>query len=264
MCRSFILVEDDKAARFRYLAWRERCEAGGWGPGACGSNCEKTEAGADRAALIALCAQKKSSCVLRQDDLPSAHLSFPRVVQLAESGRGIGASDRAGEHENRQHVRQHVQKLHRDVLGKVEQLHEVFDCLRETEEDGGPQYAERMPFAEDQCGQGDEALTGNRVVREVAGRRQGDGRAAETGQQAAEQHADIPHFGNADAKRIRRAGMLADGAQAQAERRFKQRVPDDNHENQRNVGGRVGIEQRGADHRNGRQPRNGDFVEDGI
>ncbi|CDN45510.1 hypothetical protein BN871_HV_00020 [Paenibacillus sp. P22] len=182
-------------------------------------------------------------------------LTLAGIVRLTRRRRSAVFARRKCEQQQREDVRQHVQELVWNGLGPFEQLRLEAQRLGKAEEQGRPCRADRMPAPEDDRRDRDEALAADRRVREIVRRCKRDRCAAETGERAAQHDADVAVLRDADADGVRRAGMLADGAQAQAEAGPVQDEPAQEHEHVADVRGRVSLEQRFSDERNIREDR---------
>src|SRR5262249_2908992 len=131
-------------------------------------------------------------------------------IRYSQGLRRRRTADPPSQHDHRQNVRDHLNELVGDVYSA---LHTNRDRLGEAEEEAGGESADRIPFAEDQCGQRDESAPGGHVAGEeriLADRQIG---AAEAGERARNHHSPITHSVDAPPSRQRRLGTLAHSAQ---------------------------------------------------
>src|SRR5215475_10518538 len=127
-------------------------------------------------------------------------------IRYSQGLRRRRAADPPRQHDHRQNVRDHLNELVGDVYSS---LHTNRDRLGEAEEEAGDERADRIPFAEDQCGQRDESAPGGHVAGEERILADGQIGAAEAGERARNQHSRITHSVDAHPCGERRLGIFA-------------------------------------------------------
>src|SRR5919201_915166 len=139
------------------------------------------------------------------------------LVGTANGGGRDRAADDAGDGDQREDVRERVEERAVDVAVVLAQA--LGERGREAEEERGPKGAEGSPLAEDERGQRDEPAPGGHVLVEGVDEADREVGAAQGGEDAGERHSRIARRVDRDTDGVRRAGVLADRADAQAERR---------------------------------------------
>src|SRR5688572_10944732 len=135
---------------------------------------------------------------------------------LAERGGRHGATHDAGECDDREHVRNHLDKLRRNELQALKLDLECFCC---SEQYAGERHSRGSPVAENNGSQRDEAATGGHVVSElVLVQRQVD--ASQRGQGAREEDRCPPDPRRANAKALGGFRLFTNRADAKAEARI--------------------------------------------
>ena len=92
-------------------------------------------------------------------------------------------------------------------------------ALKQAEEEAGAEHAPRPPVGEDQRGERDVALPRRHVAAEAGRLRGREISAGEAAEDAGDDDRAVAKPGHRDARRVDRGGVLADGAEAQAEAR---------------------------------------------
>ena len=132
-------------------------------------------------------------------------------------------------------LRQQIHPVAVEVDGGIGGRH----ALEQAEQQGRPRDVQRLPVAEDHDGQGQEAEAGHLAGGGAVGGGQGVDKAADARQRPGDGGAGVPHLVDVDAQGVRRLGILAAGAQPQAELRL---IEDDGQQHEQqdaHIGGRI-------------------------
>ena len=137
-------------------------------------------------------------------------------IRHTDRSRWGRASNSAGQNDNGEDIRDHVDKLRGYHLRQIR-----LEGFAEPEKHSGTGSAERGPFAEDHGCQADKAPAGTNAFDKVVRVLQRQVRTGHPGQGTAEDTSRVAHLSHADAQRISRLGMLTHRAQTQAEYGFE-------------------------------------------
>ena len=132
---------------------------------------------------------------------------------------------------------EHVDAVAVDVDARVARR----DALEEAEQQRGDRDIHGLPVAEDHNGQCEEAEARNVAVRGAVCGRQRIDEAAHARERAGNGRARVAHLVDVDAQRIRRLGIFAAGAQAQAEARLIEQDRQDDEKQDADVGRKVDL-----------------------
>ena len=132
---------------------------------------------------------------------------------------------------------EHVDAVAIDVDARVARR----DALEEAEQQRGDRDIHGLPVAEDHNGQCEEAEARHVAVRGAVCRCQRIDEAAHARERAGNGRARVAHLVDVDAQRIRRLGIFAAGAQAQAEARLIEQDRQDDEKQDADVGRKVDL-----------------------
>ena len=120
------------------------------------------------------------------------------------------------------------------------------DALEQAEQQRTQRDIERLPVAEDHDREGQEAKPRHVAVGRAVCGGQGVDEAAHTGQGAGDGGAGIAHPVDVDAEGIRGLGVLAAGAQPEAEAGFVEDDREDHEQQDADIGGDIGLVHKGV------------------
>ncbi|MPL80124.1 hypothetical protein SDC9_26017 [bioreactor metagenome] len=167
---------------------------------------------------------------------------------MAASGRGMERPAEGGrrglhpaavdggqddQHDDGQHIGRHRQQVHRDRIARGLQLQ--LQRGDAAEEIGADQHPPGTPGGEDDDGERDPAGAGGHPLGPLRHAHEAEIGAAHPGERAAEGERHQPHRDNPVAKRMRRLGILAHGAQDQPGAGEPEKGPDRDDEGKRQI-----------------------------
>jgi len=139
------------------------------------------------------------------------------LVRAPDRCRRDRAADHAGDCDQREQVRERREERAVRRPG-IDVLELRSESAREAEEECGPEGGERPPVAEDQRGEGDEPAPGRHVLRERVDEADRQEHASQGGQRSRGRHGRVPDAVDGDSDRVGSPRMLADRADAEADR----------------------------------------------